>query len=154
MFSIHAILRLGKRGGGGVRFHMGTLRERALENNEVFCFICIFIVVQDRFQLELQLEVQLELELESKLDDSGFPPVRSAHLKDMTKRNASIARQHENHHVSCLSWQLIWQFNLCGENAPYSPLPSPEGDWSRAGVVSLTSYYFNNERWCDVSRDG
>ena len=59
-------------GGGGLRFHLGALPERALENNEVFCFsyfyiskkkitkyfaFCIFIVVQLRFQLEVQLEV-------------------------------------------------------------------------------------------------
>ena len=96
---IRAIFRLGKKGrrGKGVWFHMGALRERALENSEVFCFLyfyssqkitkyfafCIFIVVQFQFQLELQLEVQLkvhlklELELKSKLEDSGFPDEKS-----------------------------------------------------------------------------
>ena len=46
---IHAILRLGKKGvgggGGGVRFHLGALPERAFKNiNEVFCFLYFYIV--------------------------------------------------------------------------------------------------------------
>ena len=65
----------GEKGGVAGPFHLGALPERALKNNEVFCFLyfyiskkitkyldfCIFIVVQLLFQLELQLEVQLEV---------------------------------------------------------------------------------------------
>ena len=44
---IHAIMRLGKKegggGGGGWRFRLGArLRERALENKEVFCFLYFY----------------------------------------------------------------------------------------------------------------
>ena len=100
-----AILRLELRkkgeGGWGVR----ALTERALENNEVFCFLYFYIskkkmtkysssiVVQLQFLLELQLEVylevQLELELESKLDDSGFPKMnyKPFYFLNLKKKN-------------------------------------------------------------------
>ena len=45
---IHAKMRLGKKegwggGGRGWRFRLGArLRERALENNEVFCFLYFY----------------------------------------------------------------------------------------------------------------
>ena len=39
---IHAILRLGKKGGGGVQIHLGALGERAIENNEVFYFLYFY----------------------------------------------------------------------------------------------------------------
>ena len=40
---IHAILRLGKKGGGGgLQIHLGALGERAIENNEVFSFLYFY----------------------------------------------------------------------------------------------------------------
>ena len=62
--------RKGEVRGGGGAISLGALRERALENSEVFCFLYFYSSKKKnnnneivRFQLELQLEVQLEVPL-------------------------------------------------------------------------------------------